>query len=80
MLRVFTKDTLYDLDHPVHTTRRLKHTSTGDGGHDNIDNVGRGRSGFQTVVKNEDGKSETGNGSQRKASILGTQVKGQENY
>jgi len=71
---------LGNLYHPVHAARCLQDTRTGDGCHDDIDDIGGGCAGAKAMVKDQDGQTETGNGSEGQTSVPGPKIEGQKYY
>ena len=52
-VRMLAQQPLGNLDEPVHAARGLHDTCAGDGGDDDVDDVGRRSTGFQAEAKYE---------------------------
>ena len=74
MFRMFPEHLLRDLDHPVHAARSLERTRAGDGGDDDVDDVGGRGAGFQAEAEHEDGEADAGDGAERQGTVAGPHV------
>lgn len=69
MVGMAAEKPLSDLNHPVHSSGCLQDAGARDGGYDYIDDVRGRRAWLQAEAKHKQGKSYTGNGAERKASV-----------
>ena len=69
---VLTQQSLGNLDEPVHTARGLHDACTGDGSDDDVDDVGRGRTGFQTETEHQQCESDARDGAECQTAVTRT--------
>ena len=65
-----------NLDEPVHTARGLHHTSTGNGGDDDIDDACRGRTRLHAEAENKQGQTDARYGTKGQTAIARTHIEG----
>ena len=68
--RMTAEHTLGYLNHPIHTAGGLQDTGTGHCCYDNVNDICRRCARTESVVKHEDGQTETGNGSKGEATVF----------
>ena len=79
MVRVLAEHPFRDLDHPVHTARRLEGTGAGDGCDDDVDDV-RGRcAGLEPETEHENRQADAGNGTEGQGPVTGAHIERCEN-
>ena len=74
VVRMLAEHPFRDLDHPVHTARRLEGASAGDGRDDDVDDVRRRGSGLEPEAEHEDGQADAGDGAEGQGTVAGTHV------
>ena len=76
--RVAPQEALRELDEPVHAARCLQYARAGHGGDDDVDDLGRRRSGLHAETEHQNGKSDARYGAEGEAPEPRSDVERQE--
>ena len=76
VVRMFAEHFLRNLNHPIHTARRLQGTGAGDGCNDDVDDVCGRRSRFEAEAEHQDSQADSADGSQGQRAVTGADIEG----